>query len=209
MIIPLLCLALLIPVQEKSDQFKQQISGFRNKSRFTVKYDKFNDLTSVTAGPFFVGNSKGHLRSAVEVSMSARFEYQGVTLNAPPKDFYLIFHARGIEWEFLTSRHLVILADGERIDLGEGEHDGDVRRGGVSEVLIYELAADTFQKIAKARTVDLKIGRFEMSLKDEHSEAFRDLLSLADKRQSASGQKRNRNEIAGRGRDSFGGICRH
>lgn len=185
-IILALCLSFLIPFQEKPDQFKQQISGFRNKSKFSAEYDKFTDQTLVSVGPFFIGNSKRRLRSATELYMSARFEFPGTNPNGTSKSFALVFRAHGVHWEFLERRHLYAVIDGERLDLGEGSHDGDVRRVGVSELLIFEVPAETFQKLANARLSDLKIGNFELTLKDEHSEAFRNLYSLSTNKSGGS-----------------------
>jgi hypothetical protein len=111
--------------------------------------------------------------------MTARFLYPGQILTEPVSFFALWFQASGQKWEFLKSRQLYALIDGERFDLGEGLHDGDVQRRGVSESLGFVIAAEVFKKMGTGSVVELRIGDFELTLKDEHKEAFRDLYSLS------------------------------
>jgi hypothetical protein len=65
------------------------------------------------------------------------------------------------------------------MEFGEGDRDSDIRRGGVSESMIYSIPIERFLKMGQATSTELKIGRVELTLKDEHKEAFRDLYSLA------------------------------
>ena len=119
-----------------------------------------------------------YVLTSFELKMSAFFFHKGSVVSESAEDFYLVFSARGKDWRFLRSRDLYAIVDGERMELGEGERDSDVKLGSVSEMLIYRLSPDQFYKIATGHSVDLKIGRLERSLKDEHLEAFRDLYSL-------------------------------
>jgi hypothetical protein len=73
------------------------------------------------------------------------------------------------------------VADGQRYDLGPGQSkDYEIRRHRVSELMVYKIPLDTFTSIANAKSAELQIGQKEISLKDEHLEAFRDLISLID-----------------------------
>lgn len=164
----LLVLSLLFPFQEKSDQFKQEISGFRNKGKFSVTYDKFTDHTRVTVGPFLV--------SGIDLSMHGRFAYTRNERDV--KEFFLIFQASGRRWTLLNNRRVHALIGEERFDLGEGHHTGNVRYGGVSESLVVIVPAEMFQKIANAPSA-FRVGIYEVTLKDEHQEAFRDLYKLS------------------------------
>ena len=156
---------------------KRDPSTFRNKSRFSTEYDKFKDQTHVRVGPFFVGGTKSYVWSGFQLEMSVHFFCKG-HMTSQPRVFYLAFWSSSKDWTFLRSRDLYALVDGERLELGEGDHDSDVELGGVSERLIYRLSPDVFSKLGAAQHVELKIGNVELTLKDEHLEAFRDFYSL-------------------------------
>jgi hypothetical protein len=38
---------------------------------------------------------------------------------------------------------------------------------------------DVFVKLSQAKTIEMRLGRKEVKLKDEHTQAFRDLITLA------------------------------
>ena len=156
---------------------KRDPDTFRNRRRFSTRYDKFKDETHVSVGPFFIGGTKSYVWSGFQLEMTAHFFSKG-RITEQPTVFYLAFRSSSKEWQFLRSRELYALVDGERLALGEGDHDSDIRFGGVSELLIYQLSADVFYKLGTAHHVELKIGNMELTLKDEHLEAFRDLYSM-------------------------------
>lgn len=153
----------------------QRIKTFRNSGRFSVKYNRFEDYTNVSVGPFFVGGTSSYVTRGFQLEMSASFIKDGKPINT----VYLIFRSKSKEWTFLKSRELYALVDGERMSLGEGDRDSDIRFGSVSELMIFPIPLEAFTKVAKAQSAELKIGRIELTLKDEHKEAFRDLLSLS------------------------------
>lgn len=174
------------PVSNKAERLKRQpfdpherIRTFRNSKRFSIEYDKFKDRTYLDVGPFYVGGTARYVMSGSSLYMTGRFMHKGEILSEAISDFVLWFRASGKEWEFLKERHLYALVESERLDLGEGLHDGDVRYGGVSESLGFLIPAEIFQKLGVAQSVQLRIGRSELTLKDEHKEAFRDLYSLS------------------------------
>jgi hypothetical protein len=158
---------------------EDKIRTFRNHKRFSVSYDKFKDRSSIDVGPFVVGGNMRYALSGSQLYMTARFLYPGQILREPVSSFALWFQASGQNWEFLKSRHLYALIEGERFDLGEGIYDGDVRRQGVSETLAFIIPAEVFKKLGTGSVVELRIGQVEMALKDEHQEAFRDLYGLS------------------------------
>lgn len=159
------------------EDLKVKIKGFRNSKRFSVNYDKFKDESWIDVGPFFVGGNSRYITSGASINMTVRLRYPSARLNAPPKNYVLWFQASGREWAFLKHRELNILIDGERVNLGEGKWDGEARRG-TFESLGFLVPAEVFEKMANAQKCDLQVGTFELTLKDEHKEAFRDLFSL-------------------------------
>jgi hypothetical protein len=155
---------------------KQRIKGFRNDRRFSVRYDKFRDDTLVSVGPFYVGGTKSYVVSGFQLEMTAYLFLD----KEPVKYLYIRFHSSSRDWTFLKNSELLALVDGERMQFGEGDRDSDVRRGGVSESMVYAIPVERFEKMGRATSAELKIGSVELTLKDEHKEAFRNLLSLMD-----------------------------
>lgn len=160
---------------DKSGDIKQRIKGFKNSGRFSVRYDKFRDSTLVSVGPFFIGGTKAYVMSGFQLEMSAHFFWN---TEQQSQHVYLRFKSTSRDWKFLKDSELLALVDGERMRFGEGERDSDIGRRRVSESMIYTVPTDLFVRLGKAASAELKLGRIELALKDEHKEAFRDLLSL-------------------------------
>jgi len=159
-----------------SADIQQRIKNFRNSKRFSVRYDKFRNDTIVSVGPFFIGGTKSYVVRGFQLEMTAY-----LLLDKGPIDhIYLRFDSSSRDWTFLKNSELLALVDGERMQFGEGDRDSDIRRGGVSESMIYPIPIERFLKMGQAASTELKIGRVELTLKDEHKEAFRDLVSLAN-----------------------------
>lgn len=93
-------------------------------------------------------------------------------------DAYLVFESTSRRWTFLKNQELYALVDGERLSLGEGEWDAELRYRRVSEGVAYKIPLNIMSRIAKANSAELLIGTQELKLKDEHQQAIRDLLSL-------------------------------
>lgn len=160
--------------------FDSKTKTFRNSKKFTVQYDKFRDESRVAVGPFDVADLLRGVR-IYSLKMTARFIYSGRDVKQPSEDFALLFRSRSDEWKFLKNREMYMLVDGERISIGEAEYDGDVERRGtdVSEFLAFPIPPNVFKRLAYAKQAEFKIGRWAITLKDEHLEAFRNLYSLS------------------------------
>lgn len=119
------------------------------------------------------------------ISLSASFLFPGQSITQPVSEFFLMLHHSGNDWQFLTTKEIDLLIDGERITLPalqEGEVNS--RRGigsmGVTrETLATTLTPEMFRKLGTAKSVEMRAGSYQTKLKDEHQEAFRDLLSLS------------------------------
>ena len=175
----ILALLLLLPLPASAQDLESRIKNFRNHKRFSISYDKFRDKSRIEVGPFVVTGTVRYVSTGNMALMTATFTFAGVRISEPPKDFVLLFAANGRGWTFLKARELLIIVDGERFDLGEGEWDGDVEYGGTSEILGFTIPAELFKKLGTAQKAELRVGDIELTLKDEHKEAFRDLLSLS------------------------------
>lgn len=151
---------------------KQKIKTFRNSKRFIVKYDKFKNRTWVSVW-FATGSKFGG-------ALSGEVSFQGEEPEGKA-DYFFALASYSRSWRFLdeSDRELYAIIDGERMRLGIGDRDSSIMPGAsVREDITFKLDAETFAKIANSKSVELKVGLIEFKLKDEHQEAFRDLISL-------------------------------
>lgn len=154
---------------------KSRAKHFRNSKRFVVEYDKFKDETLAHVGPFAI-SSKGGM-----VGLYARFLFKGPQVTAPVDTFYLGIIRYGRQWQFLDTDKVYLLIDGERfaLDAARGSRLGNSRAYLTEEWLTIPIDAATFQKLASGKSVEIKAGAIEAKLKDEHMQAFWDLISLS------------------------------
>jgi hypothetical protein len=160
------------------DDLRDRAKKFKNGKRFFVKYDKFKDQTMVFVGPFSLTGSMEYAFTSSTISIYAAFVFKGQKTDQPVDTLTLGFVHTGKEWQFLKSSDVYVLADGERMVLGEGSRDSDLKIGSVEETVEVTLSADMFSKIANSKVVEMKVGSREFKLKDEHLQALHDLLSL-------------------------------
>lgn len=175
-----LLLLCFVSAQAQSS-LKDQIKTFNNKGRFAASYDRFKNITHVTVGPFFM--------QGMSLQMTAAFSFDGEVQHGLAKGVWLLFDSSSSDWQFLNGRELFAIVDQERVALGEGIRTSTVASRPtygryvrpsvtVRERLAFAVPFDTFEKISKGKIVDMRVGQIELTLKDEHLLAFRDLLSL-------------------------------
>lgn len=118
-------------------------------AQITTRYDKFKDRT-------IVKSEERYVSAGLKLTATAIFkgETKGDDITC-----YLLFQTGGRTWKFLDNNELIFLADGERIPL-RGRHDGEVssRYASVSEAMLYAIRPDDLAKLAKASSLEMKIG---------------------------------------------------
>lgn len=155
---------------DPSESLKTTVKTFRNGKHYSVKYDKFRDITTVSI-KFRLGASPDSVTYLTQLNASGTATH------------WLIWKAYSSKWRYLDNRDLLGLVDGNRMRLGTGKHDGEVVGADrysvrVREELTFKLDADQARALGEGKSVELLIGRTAFTLKDEHKEALRDLLSL-------------------------------
>jgi hypothetical protein len=176
-ILSLTCFTLHAVAQEAKAQTRQlqppTKRAFKHKAKIESKYDRFKDQTQVQL------ETKRVMGGFLEdIKMGASFFYKGQ--KAMPEDIILVFRSSTQDWRFLreTDRELIALADGERLPLGTLDRDSQVLSGGrVIEVMATDVPYEAFMTIVNAKKVEMKLGRYQFELKEEHLEALRDLAS--------------------------------
>ena len=150
------------------------------------KYDGFERETVVTLKKMKVtcGAGKGFAGTFKEtcVSLSASLHCPGKQLDYVRRArLQLVFEAK--DWDSrhpLGARDLTAVADGETLKLGTMRlRDHKVDSGKfdetMNEVLEVSIPHRTFDKIAKASTVELSVGKTAFALRDKNVAALRDL----------------------------------
>ena len=155
-------------------------------AKIETKYDGFNNETVVTLKKMGItcGGGKG-MESALKqtcVSFVLSLHCPGVQLDyVRYAKLQLIFETK--DWDRrhpLEERDLLVVADGEKLKLGtmmlaeQGATTSqliDVMR----EVLEVSLPYKTFQKIAQAKAVEMKVGKTMFELQDKNVAALRNL----------------------------------
>ena len=154
--------------------------------KLETKYDGFNNETVVTLKKMRItcGGAKG-LRSTFEqtcVSLVASLHCPGKQVEyVRYAKLQLIFETK--DWDRrhpLDERELFVVADGQRLRLGRmglvaqnvaGDRGLDVMK----EVLEVSTSYKTFDMIARARTVEIKVGKTVFALQEKNLEALGDL----------------------------------
>src|SRR6185295_17255739 len=94
-----------LPAHGQND-LQRRIKTFRNSKHFEVKYDRFKDETRVSVGPSYPGR---------KVIMEARFYFKGQQPTQKVAEVYLVLTAYGTDWQFLNTRTLNAIIDGDRV----------------------------------------------------------------------------------------------
>jgi hypothetical protein len=177
------CVALALTASAQDPALKEQVKKFKNGKRYSVRYDKFDDRTVVAVGPFFLDHELMNPNNNFQMYIGFSFAGGG-----KPEDvtgYHLLFISNGNrKWSFTDDSTLKAIIDGERLNLGEASHKADVGRRmfgelNLKESLYVSVPADVFGGLAKAKEVEMRLGRKEFTLKGEHLQAFKDLYSLA------------------------------
>ena len=170
LIVTLLC---AVTVLAQTDELKRKTKGFKNSRRFSVKYDKVKDLTTITAGdPAFGSGSKAG------GGISAVASFKG---DKPEGEvsYFFVFDSWSSDWLFLdeSSRVLYTLIDGERRRFDPGERFGDIDKGfaaalsrsvRIKERLAVKLDEEILRPFISSKGVEMKAGGYEFKLKEEH-----------------------------------------
>jgi hypothetical protein len=184
--------ATLLPKGLTSSFLKSSSTSELNSStldhggKIETKYDGFNNETVVTLKKMRVncGGAKG-LKSTLEkvcVSLVASLHCPGKQVDyVRYARFQLIFETK--DWDKrhpIEERELFVVADGERLKLGRmglvtQNVDGDRWVDVMKEVLEVSVPYKTFDTIARAQSVEIKVGKTAFPLQQKNLEALGDL----------------------------------
>lgn len=137
------------------------------------EYDRFNNATVFSAGPFYVrrlsfGDPNDHT-----MQMSASYSCPGRE-QCTPDTIGVALLSNSKDWVFLQSHDVVMLVDGQRLAY-EAVQTGDVYLGGVNEVVAWNMPVGDFTRLTSAETAELRVGSVEFGLPAGRREPLVDL----------------------------------
>jgi hypothetical protein len=144
----------------------------RYSHTYVVKeeFDRFKNQTSVDLVPKTADYRRG------PNNLSVSYEYAGTTPAIPPfVSVWLVYQAD--TWEYLKCYGLTWLLDGRTTLSPKTNHEGDVGRGYVLEIITSLIPVSQFLQIVNAKTVEGKLCNTEFALTIEQMEALRDVAS--------------------------------
>ena len=138
-------------------------------------YDEAKDKTTVKLQPIQIATSEDKY---VSVAMSPSFSFSGRRASRPEiVDFELRTVVRG---RLRTDLYVVFLIDGEKTFLSSNRWavKRPVRgRLWMGEHLVFRMPYETFVKITKAKSVEIKFDAVVFPLSESHLQALRDFLA--------------------------------
>jgi hypothetical protein len=168
--------------QTSIQDLKNELKTFKdtNDRQYKITYDKFTDKSRVLYLGDIVSSS---LLPGRMVQLLAAFVFEGDKLTSDVSEYALMFESTGKDWEFLRNRELYVLADGERMVLGEGLRESDIKRTlfmgyQTSELLGFRVTREQLEKMANAKSLEMKVGERVIKLKSSSQKGFRNMLEL-------------------------------
>jgi hypothetical protein len=145
--------------------------SFKHEFDVETKYDKFKDLTKISLsckvydkGPF-----------ALYLDVSGTYPQKSST---PPETVKFGLVAFSGEEKYPKLRHLIVLADGQRLDLGELSHDMEtIGKKFYFETMLTSAPFRTVLQIANAQDVEMQLNDVEFKMPRGSHEALRDFTS--------------------------------
>ena len=144
------------------------------------KYDGFTHETTITLKKMRVtcASTKGNWKDAC-ISLSASLHCPGIQLDyVRQASLQLIFQTK--DWDqrhALRQRDLSVVADGETYRLGTMRLASLSTDTLMTETLETIVPYATFEKMAKAAVVEIKVGPSQFELRQQNIIAFRDMIN--------------------------------
>jgi hypothetical protein len=141
------------------------------------KYDRFEGKTNVQLDFMQVTGGKFD-----GIYLNAAYQCLGDVLYCKPERVYLGVLIAIKDYRYDLPANLIVLADGEHFPLGKMLNLGTVdmlpgwKIGGTS--LLIGMPYETFQKVAKAKKVEMRLDSTEVELQEAHRSAFKDFALL-------------------------------
>lgn len=171
------------------------ISLASDDDKLLIKYDRFKDKTVVASALSHIKQlEQTELRNHELVVINENtpffhfdvlsyFEFDGQRKPATIPAVVLGFKTISRNGQFDSDPELYAIADGERFQLGRLMRNKEIFRLldviQVHETLVLRVPMSTCSKIAKSKTVEMRLGSYEFQLQKENLEALGKLVDYA------------------------------
>lgn len=163
------------PIAMSPSTTSQPDQLLKHNSKIKVTYNKFNDVIEVTTPnmPYI-----GPPRHLTGLSLLVDVIYDGKAQTGQPKFIGWHIISASMKPEYTLNRSLIVIADGQRYNLGEMYlKNSSVHGGYVLENLVIVIPNDTFLKIANAQKIEMQVGYKEFKMDENIYQTLRDLAS--------------------------------
>jgi hypothetical protein len=139
-----------------------------------TKYDKFKDKTTVTV---VIQLSKTLIIGGVlieDLSLTLATSFNGRKPPSEPKDITSFFLSVNTRKRYSFSHSWIILADEERVKLGDGEYEGTASGAKVAELIFYSMSRENLKKVANAKKIEMQLGDTAFTLTESQVKNLKD-----------------------------------
>ena len=147
--------------------------------KIVTVYDRVKDKTTVSLTPVRISGEKDKYYS---LHMSPSFSYPG---HEPRTPEFIDFELRTVvKGKLKIDLYVLFIVDGEKIFLSSnrwGVKKGKLGRGWMGEHLVFRMPYETFLKITRAGSFEIKLDGVSFPVGDEQLQALRDLAREIEK----------------------------
>lgn len=152
-----------------------------------TEYDRFTDETtvgiSITLEKYQVEIPTARMQEFL--MLLGGFTHSGKQMEKQPATVRLAFQSQARNWRFREGAQLDAIVDGERIAFGSLDYSRKNLGAGHLEILRLDAPVRTFLKLARGKSVEIRIGSKEVKLSEEHRAG---LAALAEQMTGSSKQ---------------------
>jgi hypothetical protein len=176
------------PTNEKFksiDQLLKQIEGFEKSENYSVSYNKIKDVTTASITFDILKNTTLLQNQGFDnFDLKLSSLYMGEGIKGKSVNFLCLHSQVEKEWRFLENKSLIFLFDDKnRLNLGDGEHDGDISTDGakvkLAENNCWKLTNDSLiSALGNASKIEFQYGETQVSLNSDANKMFKQYLAL-------------------------------
>ena len=164
--------------QSKTSQaIEKQLKTLKADKTLALVYDEKGDVSKIYGFSEDFGKEQDKRNAVESMRFGLAFFFLGRELKTAPAEYTLTFQAGTKKAKFAEAHALKFTIDNETLDLGEARYAN--KNQGI-EYLNFKLSREQLGKLAKGKTVSMRIGAAELTLSGEQIKMFTDLYALSN-----------------------------
>lgn len=156
---------------------EKQLKFLKADKTFALAYDEKGGVSKIYGFGEDFGKEQDKRNQVESMRFGLAFFFSGRELKTAPAEYTLTFQAGTKRAKFAESHSLKFTIDNEILDLGEARYAN--KNQGI-EYLNFKLSREQLSKLARGKTVSMKIGNADFTLSAAQVKMFADLLALSD-----------------------------